>query len=133
MRLITLLFKHLLLVLFVLVFVAIAAVIGIFASEPIVMAMARVIPRVKPFADLSIPIGIVFFTFVLSGLLLGVGAVTTLDYGGLDASNRTYKGSLLGLLAATLAVVLGTIAGGMMTVSRYRASLPPPDPDAGGI
>src|SRR2546423_2172041 len=132
MRVINLLFKHLLLVLFVLIFVALAAVIGFFVSEPIVIAMARVFPGIRPSAWYSILIEVIFSAFVLSGLLIGVAALATIDR-AVGESKWTSLSPLLRLLAAVVGIVSGTIAGGMMAVSRYRASLPPPDPDSGGI
>src|SRR5437868_7878978 len=108
MRLINLLFKQLILVLFVLVFVAIATVVGFFVSEPVVRAVARVFLEMKPTENYSIPIQVLFFAFVLSGLLIGVAAAATLARDGPDPSKRTDKGSLLRLLAAGLCVTSGT-------------------------
>lgn len=133
MRLIQLLLKYLGLVLGVFVFVFGTAFIGFFVSEPIAVIIARVLPGIKPSADNSIFIEVVFYTFLLSGLLIGTATVATLDREGSGQPKRPYWSSLLRLLAAGLCATSGLIAGGMIAASRYNASRPPPDPDSGGI
>lgn len=120
MRIIYLLFKHLLRLLCGLVGVVVGARIGKHVTDYIYEAMVRVPGGTGQSSEDSIFIYIIFFTIVLLGLAVGVAVPVILEH-GFGASKQTYLSSLLPLLGAVVGLVLGTVAGGMITESRYRA------------